>query len=305
MDLLRSLRLFIRVADHRSFSLAAEEAGIEQSTVSRSLAALEDTWGVALLHRSTRQVSLTAAGELAYGKAQTLIAAADRLGNAMTGEDPERAGLLRIHASVAFARFVLTPLLPRFVAVNPRVHLDFVANDRPIDLVAGAIDLAFVAGRPKDSTLTTRKIGQFQRILAASPEFVRRYGNPSSPDDLTDVPCVVTTLTQNPARWELKSSHRNVALEVSGPLLANSGGIVREAMLQGLGVGLVPTFLVLEDFRRSSLVRILPDWRGFNFDVHAVWPSHRHLPEKARAFMGMVGESLADTAVAFDRELAQ
>lgn len=157
MDHLNKLQFLVRVADHRSFSAAALEAHVRQSTVSWAIASLEQEWGVALFLRSTRHVSLTQAGIMAYERAVAILHAADGLDSEMSGDDADKAGLLRVNSSAAFAQYVLTPLARKFTAVHPRVALEFVSSDTMVDLVAATVDIAFVAGPVKDFLLVHQK----------------------------------------------------------------------------------------------------------------------------------------------------
>lgn len=293
MDRLDMLRLFVRAAELGSFSKAGVEAGVRQSTVSKAVAALEAQWGVALFLRSTRHVALTETGHAALERARAALDAVDGLDTELTGRDREPVGLLRVHASVALARYVLAPIAAEFVAAYPHVKLDFLADDRPLDLVEAAVDIAFFLGALEDAPHFTKKIGGFDRILAAAPSFVAAHRPLGSPDDLANTPCVVFTTAPDRETWRLISGAKQTDVPVAGPLRANSGGIVHEAMLRGVGVGLVPAFLVLDDLKSGRLVRVLPQWRGAGVDVHAIWPSNRRLPGKARAYMEFAAKKIA------------
>lgn len=294
MDRLDTLRLFVRAAELGSFSKAAGEAGVRQSTVSKAVAGLEAQWGVALFLRSTRRISLTETGRTALERTRAALDAVDGLDLELTGRDREPVGLLRIHASVALARYVLAPIAAEFLTAFPHVKIDFLADDRPLDLVEAAVDMAFLMGALEDSPHFTKRVGGFDRILAASPGFLGQHGAPVGPDDLSDKPCVVFTTTPTPDSWRLVNGAKTAEIAVSGPVRANSGGIVHEAMLRGVGIGFVPAFLILEDLNGGRLQRVLPQWRGGGVDVHAVWPSNRRLPGKARAFMDFAAKRIGE-----------
>lgn len=296
MDKLDTLRLFVRAAELGSFSKAAAEAGVRQSTVSKAVAALETQWGVALFLRSTRRITLTETGRTALERARAALDAVDGLDLEITGRDREPVGLLRVHASVALARYVLAPIAAEFLAAFPHVKIDFLADDRPLDLVEAAVDIAFLLGALEDSPHFTKRVGGFDRVLAASPDFLTAHGRPNAPEDLATRPCVVFTTAPTPEAWLLVNGARKAQVAVTGPVRANSGGIVHEAMLRGVGVGLVPAFLILDDLDKGRLERVLPQWRGASVDVHAVWPSNRRLPGKARAFMDFAAQRIAALA---------
>lgn len=294
MDRLDTLRLFVRAAELGSFSKAAAEADVRQSTVSKAVAALEAQWGVALFLRSTRRITLTETGRTALDRTRAALDAVDGLDLEITGRDREPVGLLRVHASVALARYVLAPIAAEFLTAFPHVKIDFLADDRPLDLVEAAVDIAFLMGALEDSPHFTKRVGGYDRILAASPAFLDAHGRPASPEDLEEKPCVVFTTAPTPDGWTLLNGARKTEVTVSGPMRANSGGIVHEAMLRGVGIGFVPAFLILDDLKNGRLEHVLPQWRGGSIDVHAVWPSNRRLPGKARAFMDFTTQRIAE-----------
>lgn len=294
MDRLDRLRLFVRAAELGSFSKAASEAGVRQSTVSKAVAALESQWGVALFLRSTRRITLTETGTTAVERARAAIDAVEGLDLELTGRDREPVGLLRVHASVALARYVLAPIAAEFIKTFPHVKIDFLADDRRLDLVEAAVDIAFLLGALEDSPHFTKRVGGYDRILAASPGFLEAHHAPAAPEDLSTKHCVVFTTTPTPDSWRLLNGAKKADIAIAGPVRANSGGIVHEAMLRGVGIGFVPAFLILDDLRNGRLVRVLPQWRGAAIDVHAVWPSNRRLPGKARAFMDFVAANIAE-----------
>lgn len=296
MDRLDSLRLFVRAAELGSFSKAGAETGVRQSTVSKAVAALEAQWGVALFLRSTRRITLTETGKTALERARAALDAVDGLDLELTGRDREPVGLLRVHASVALARYVLAPIAAEFIQTFAHVKIDFLADDRPLDLVEAGVDVAFLLGALEDSPHFTKRIGGYDRVLAASPAFLATHRPPATPEELTTKPCVVFTTAPTPESWRLMNGSKQADVAVAGPVRANSGGIVHEAMLRGVGIGFVPAFLVLDDLQNGRLVRVLPQWRGGGVDVHAVWPSNRRLPGKARAFMDFATARIAETA---------
>lgn len=296
MDRLDTLRLFVRTAELGSFSKAAAEAGVSQSTASKAVASLEAQWGVALFLRSTRRITLTETGKAALERTRAALDAIAILDGELTGRDREPVGMLRVHASVALARYVLAPLGADFIRAFPHVKLEFLADDRPLDLVEAGVDIAFLLGALEDSPHFTKRVGSFDRVLAAAPTFLANRAPFQRPEELSNADCVVFTTAPTPDTWRLVNGAKKEAVNVSGPIKANSGGIVHEAMLRGVGVGFVPAFLILDDLEVGRLVRVLPQWRGAGVDVHAVWPSNRRLPGKARAFMDFVADRISEIA---------
>jgi DNA-binding transcriptional LysR family regulator len=294
MDRHEELRLFIRATELGSFSRVAQERGIRQSTVSKVIARLEDRWTTTLFQRTTRRVTLTEAGGLALERARAAIDTLDELDRLVGETDREPVGLLRIHASVAFARYVLARLVADFVRAYPRLQVDFVTADRPIDLVEEAVDLAFVTGPFKDGGHSSRLVGHFERVVVAAPEFLAHAGDVKGPDRLAGLPCIISTYEQSAERWRLFNGQDVTDVVVSGPVKASSGGIAHELALSGLGIALVPEYLVSRDLRTGELVRILPGWKGDPDEARAIWTSGRRLSYKAEALISFIAERLLE-----------
>lgn len=294
MDRLDALRLFVRVVDTGSFSAAAAEAGLAQSAASRAIAALESALGAKLLHRTTRSLSLTEAGQLAYDRALAVAAEVETLEAAVRGAEHEPAGLLRISASVAFARAVLAPAVGDFLAAWPRVRLDLQARDDRIDLVAEGIDLAFRLGEVEDSRLTARRLGACPRLLAAAPGFESRHSPIIQPRDLAAVPAISLTTSAHPVRWPLSDGARRLEVEVTPRLRTANGDVQADLARAGHGVILAPAFLIADDLDAGRLVRVLPAWSGPQLPLTALWQG-RTLPRKARVYLDFMQARLAPT----------
>lgn len=287
MDRLDAYRLFVRAAETGVISRAARELGLTQPAASRLLGTLEDQLGARLFARSTRSLTLTEAGGLALDRARAVLAEVDGLEAAVQGLDRIPTGLLRVAASVAFGRGRLIPHTADFLRAWPLMRLDYVLKDERVDPVVEAIDLTFRLGPMEDSRLTARRLGAYGRRLVASPAFVVRHGPAESPQDLNDAPTLDFTGPGYGRRWPLSDGRRTVTVEIKGETRANSGEAMLDLALQGLGVALLPAFLVDPLLADGRLVRILPDWSGPPLELHAVWAA-RELPRKARAFLDFI-----------------
>lgn len=292
MDRHEALRIFIRAAELGSFSRVAFERGVRQSTVSKAIADLEDRWVTSLFRRTTRKVVLTEAGGLALERARAAVDALDELDRLVGETDREPVGLLRIHSSVAFARYVLARLVADFVQLYPRVNVDFVTADRPVDLIEEAVDIAFTTGPHKEESTASRLIGKFQRIVVAAPEFIQLHGKLVDPLQLADLPCIISTYETSAEKWLLIKDRKEVDVIVSGPVKASSGGIAHELALCGLGLALVPDYLVAADLQSGSLQNALPGWSGEPDEARAIWTSGRRLSYKSEALIAFVTERI-------------
>ncbi|MDP1630014.1 MAG: LysR family transcriptional regulator [Caulobacter sp.] len=291
MDRLDAWRLFVRAAETGAISRAAREMGLGQPAASRLLAGLEAGLGARLFARSTRRLTLTEAGSLALDRARALLTESEGLEAAVRGLDRSPSGLLRLSASVAFGRAVLIPCASAFLAAYPLMRLDFVLRDDRVDPVAEGVDLTFRLGALEDSRLTARRLGHYERRLVASPDWLARSGAPETPQALADGATIDFTSLGFGRRWPLSDGRRTVEIEISGQTRASSGEAVLDLALQGLGVALLPAFLVDPLLADGRLVRLLPDWSGPPLDLHAVW-SARELPRKARAFLEFINPRL-------------
>ena len=287
MDRLDAYRLFVRAADTGAISRAAREMGLGQPAASRLLDALEARLGARLFTRTTRQLALTDAGRLALERARTLLAEAEGLEAAIRGLDRAPAGLLRVAASVAFGRAQLIPHAGAFLDAHPQMRLDFVLKDERVDPVAEAVDLTFRLGTLEDSRLTARRLGAYQRWLVAAPAGPA----PLKPDGLRDGPTLDFAGVAFGRRWPLSDGRRRVEVEVRGETRASSGEAVVDLAAQGLGVALLPSFVVAAPITEGRLVRVMSEWSGPPLEIHALWAA-KELPRKARAFLDFIAPRL-------------
>ena len=288
MDRLDAYRLFVRAADTGAISRAAREMGLGQPAASRLLDALEGRLGARLFTRTTRRLVLTEAGRLALERARALLAEAEGLEAAVKGLDRAPAGLLRLAASVAFGRAELIPHAADFLDAHPQMRLDFVLKDERVDPVAEAVDITFRLGALEDSRLTARRLGAYERWLVAAPG----GPEPLRPDDLRDGPTLDFAGVAFGRRWPLTDGRRTVEIEVRGETRASSGEAVVDLAAQGLGVALLPSFVVAPATAGGRLVRVMRDWSGPPLDLHALWAA-RELPRKARAFLDFITPRLS------------
>lgn len=297
MDRLKAWKLFVRVAESGALSRAAAAFGMSQPSVSRAIADLEAAYGARLLNRTTRRLSLTEAGERAYKRALLLLEEADALEAELRVADHEPVGLLRVSASIAHARAELVPHAGAFLQQHPHIRIDFATDDARIDLVAEGVDLAFRLGALTDSSLTARGLGAYHRVLVAAPELLKRIGPIKSPTDLAGAPCLRFSTAAAPSQWSLSSDGETRAVAIDGPARASSGRVLRDLAVQGVGIAFAPCFLVRRDLESGALIRVLPDWIGPCVEAHAVWPSGRNLPRKARAFLDFIAPRLTTVRV--------
>jgi DNA-binding transcriptional LysR family regulator len=293
MDLLAALRTFSRVVETGSFTAVAAELNTTQPTVSRQVAALEDHLGARLLSRTTRQLNLTDDGRVLYEHARRLLEAAEEARGAVGRRKGRPAGLLRLATPVVFGRLHVLPRLPGFLARHPEVSLDLVMSDSFTDLVEEGIDLAIRVGEVTDPALIAKRIGTTRRVTVASPEYLARRGEPAAPGDLGAHDCIVYTRLATGPRWTFSSADGPVTVEVSGRLRVNNSEGVREAVLGGLGIGVVPLWLVSDEVERGLVRLLMRPFEPQPLPMHAVYPSRRFLALKVRAMIDFLETEFA------------
>ena len=286
---LNRLGVFSAVVETGSFTAAAERLGITKAMVSQHVSKLEAELGVALLTRTTRRLSLTESGrQFAADCARILQDAEASIEGAATNTRAPR-GTLKLTTVVDYAAAVVAPALARFVFRNPEVSVDLVATDQVLDLVAGGFDLAIRMSKPRDSSLHAVKIGEIERVLVASHEYVERQGAPRRIDDLHDHNWIVHTAPASGRRQSLTDARgRSRTLRVASTIQGDTIPVIKAFVLAGAGIAPLPVIHIEEELREGRLVRLLPRFRCAPSEVHAVFPSARFMPAKARAFLDML-----------------
>jgi len=288
MELLNDMALFVEVAQTRSFRRAADATGVPNSTLSRRINALEKAIGLRLLHRTTRKVELTEAGQIYYESCRRIVEEA-RLAHEQLGEMlAQPSGVLRASLPVDFATIYLAPLLAEFARLYPGITFDLDLTPRRVDLVTENYDVAIRMGEPKDSNLIARLLARLSVQVYASPRYLELSGEPTHPSDLAQHECVGFPKT---GKWALHRGAETVEVEVGGRFLVDSIGMIRRLATLGLGVILLPEEIAGNDVAAGRLRQILPGWQGNPTPVYALTET-RLLPAKTRRFIEFLQERL-------------
>lgn len=283
--LLEHIRTFVRAVEAGSFTAVAAGQRQSQPTVSRQISALEDHLGVRLLQRTTRALTLTDEGRTYYNHARAILDAVEAAAVEMRSGGAVATGNLRIAAPIAFARLHLMPRMQRFLAAHPTLTTDWVLGDRPIDLVEEGIDVAIRIGRATDQALIARRIGEIRRITVATPEYWQRNGRPNHPEELKSHDCIVYSGLATVDEWHFRGPDGTAhTVKVKGRVRVNASEGVRSAVLEGLGVAVVPTWLLADEIERGILHRVLTEYEPDSLPIQAVTPSRRFVPPRVRAF---------------------
>ncbi|MDE3177442.1 MAG: LysR family transcriptional regulator [Pseudomonadota bacterium] len=286
MDRFAAAQAFVAVADARSFSEAARRLRVAKSVVSRQVAALEAALGVTLLNRTTRSLSLTEAGRGYYERIERVLADFEDADRAVSDTRAAPCGKLKVSAPLSFGFLHLAPALSDFLLRHPGVSMDVAMNDRFVDLVSEGFDLAVRVGTLADSSLIARRLAPARRVVCASPAYLAARGAPQTPDDLQRHECLFNGNLATGREWRFvgaKGAPWPVAVE--GRLNLDNGDALRVAALHGLGLAILPTFIVGADLQSGALATVLADYLPQDLSINAVYPQVRHLSPTVRAFV--------------------
>jgi len=284
--------VFFSVVEANGFGAAARRLETTPASVSRRVKALEQRLGVRLLQRTTRKLGMTEAGERYYREGRRLLHELDDLEQALADSARELQGELRIVAPMSFGQRRLAPLVARFAARHDQLRISLILEDRETDLIDEAADLAIRIGYPADSSLIARAIAPVPRHACASPDYLERRGCPQSPEDLLHHDCLHYNLIPEREEWTFHAEQGEQTLAIRGSFCSNNGDVLAEAAMQGLGITLLPNFIVEEGLADGRLVKVLEDYERAPLTLYALYPSRRHLPVKTRSFLEYLQEAL-------------
>ncbi|MBR0715141.1 LysR family transcriptional regulator [Bradyrhizobium liaoningense] len=288
MELLNDMALFVEVVKANSFSRAAEALDMPNSTLSRRISLLEKEIGLRLLHRTTRRLELTEAGQIYFERSKRIVEEA-RLAHEQLGEMvAQPTGTLRVSMPVDFATTYVAPLLPRFATLYPGLAFEFDLTPRNVDLVAEPFDLAIRMAKPESPNLIARVIARVSAELYAAPEYLARDGIPAHPAELEGRQCLTMHTL---ASWALYSGSEAFEAKVGSRFACNSVAMIRRLTTLGMGIAFLPERVVAEDLQAGRLVSILSAWRGHPSSVYAVTET-RLLPAKTQRFIEFLQEEL-------------
>jgi DNA-binding transcriptional LysR family regulator len=293
VDNLSGVALFVQLARAGSFVAAARQAGISPSAVSKSLARLEQRLGARLFQRSTRQLSLTAEGQLFLARSETILAEMQAAQEELAGQRAPR-GRLRLGLPELGGLFL--PAMAAFSQLHPAIALDLDFSDALADVVGDGFDAVIRIGAPRDSRLATRKLGQFRSCLVASPAYLARHGTPRHPLDLQQHACLHYRFRHSGKieQWQLRQEEDAAPLDLPLSMVCNNVEARLHFARQGLGIAWLPDFHVRSAIADGSLVEVLEDYAITSHAAHScwlLWPSGPHLAPKVRALVDFLART--------------
>lgn len=278
-----------------SFARAARHLGLSPAAISKNIGELEAHLGVLLLNRTTRRMSRTEAGARYYENVARIL---DELEEADTSLGPMQqmpSGLLRVTAPMTLTLTRLSAAMPKFLERYPKLTVDLQTESRRVNIVEEGFDIAIrISDNLIDSSLIAKKLMTMQAVVCGSPSYLERFGTPKAPDDLRDHNCIQFTLSAHVDEWEFRTGGRSVRVPINGRYKVTSSLAVRDALLAGFGLSLLPHLYVRDDIEQGRLQTVLDDWSAVETTVFAVYPSRRYVSAKVRAFLDFVVEELGD-----------
>jgi DNA-binding transcriptional LysR family regulator len=285
MDRIAAMTTFVKVVEMGSLSAAARALELPLTTVSRQISGLEDRLRSRLLVRTTRHLALTDGGRSYYEQTKRILAAIEEAEIALSAQQATPSGRLIVSAPVQFGRVYLAHLLPEFLALHPGVVVDLLLVDRVVNLVDEGVDIAIRLGPLENSNLIAHRLGAFQRIICAAPNYLQRHGTPRQPKDLEHHDCIILTSLDPTQEWCFQTENGDLQIPISGRLRTNNFDVTVAGALGGAGLMLAPAWLVRDHLSAGRLTRVLQGFGSPPTDVHALFPHLRLMSAKVRAFM--------------------
>lgn len=290
---LTEMAVFAKVVEAKSFSGAARILGTSKSAVSKQVTKLEQALGAQLLLRTTRNLSLTEIGAAVYEHCARIVEESEEALLAVNRFSAEPSGNIKLSTSVAFGKTHLAPAIAEFLQRYPKVSVQLLLTNNVVNLAEEGFDLVIrLTGKPAPN-LVVRKIAPLRYVVCGSPQYFEKEGTPKSPQDLARHNCLFYAQQASQDRWSFKGPDGPVTVRVKGNFQVNSSEAVREALLIGLGIGLVPTFAVGQDLKSGELQSVLERYQpqgGFGSNIYAAWLPNRNMTPKVRALVDFLVE---------------
>lgn len=290
MHELSGMELFIKVVEAKSFTEAAKLLGITPSAVSKQISRLEDRLGVQLLNRTTRRIALTDVGAAYYERCVRIMAEVEEAEALVSNLYTKPRGLLRVSVPVILGQLHFAPAVPLFLKQYPEVQLELIMNDRYVNPIEEGFDLVIRIDEMPDSSMVARHLAPNRRVVCGAPAYFEAHGTPETPEDLMRHNCLTYGPHYPHKEWFFKTGETRRAVRVAGNFQTNNAQALRMAALGGLGIALLPTFIVGADLRQGLLRPVLSQYVSSDTAIYAVYPHSRHLSPKVRAFVDFMAQ---------------
>ncbi|ALV58164.1 MULTISPECIES: putative multidrug efflux transcriptional regulator CeoR [Burkholderia] len=292
MDRLQAMQVFTRVVDTSSFTKAAETLSLPRASVTTIIQNLEAFLGVRLMHRTTRRLSLTPDGAAYYERCVRILADVEETEASFQANNRKPHGKLRIDMPGSIGRLLVIPSLCEFHTRYPDIDLQLGLSDRPVDLLQEGVDCVIRVGALQDSSLVARRVGLFECVTVASPDYLERHGEPQTIDDLNQHKAVnyFSSRTGRTIDWTFLIDGKEVEMKMEGIVSVNDADAYVTCGIEGFGLIQPPLFMVLPHLREGRLKEVLPGVKPLPMPISVVYPHSRHLSPKVRVFVDWVAE---------------
>ena len=293
---IRAMRIFVAVAEAGSFVAGGKALGLTRSAAGKALTRLEDYLKTRLFQRTTRRLSLTTEGHEFYHRCCRLLEDIEEAEASIRQHSPQPKGILRLTVSEGYGKMVILPFLRAFLQHSPNISIELSFSDRVVDLVEEGFDLAVRVGNAATShQYITQVIDRARSQLFVSPDYLAQWGKPESLADLKDHRRLVYGLGSASGAWTLfDEAHGQITLNGRDHVRFDSGDAIRLAAIAGLGIGNLPSFMIEKDILAGRLVQLLPDTRGEEVAIHAIYPNRLHLSLRVRVFIDGLKDFLSN-----------
>ena len=286
MDKFASMQAFTQVVQSGGFAAAARTMGVSRSTVNKLVINLEQSLKVQLLQRTTRKVSPTPTGLAFYERCLNILAEIEAAEVAVSELETEPKGILKINAPMSFGTLYLGEAIAEFVTQYSELQVQLTLDDRFIDPIVEGYDLTIRISQPETfPSLVCQEIASVTRVLCASPSYLKQHGAPDHPNELNQHSCLHYGQIITGNKWQLISQELEYQVTVKGVLCSNNGEVLKDAAVKGLGIALLPTFIIEQELDQETLAIVLPDYQAPAIDLCLVYPLNRHLNQKIKLFV--------------------
>ncbi|MEZ7502338.1 LysR family transcriptional regulator [Psychrobacter sp. Arc29] len=285
--------LFVQVVEEGSFSKVAEKLSLTNSVVSKRIVRLEENLNTQLLYRTTRKLSLTDAGMVLYEKAKIARSAFQEAENAVTGYGENMKGNIRITMPAVSAKLILSESIAEFCKQHPDISVDLHITNRLVDLIEEGFDLAVRTAELEDSSLIAKRLIDSQWVICATPDYVKQYGMPQTPEELENHECLIYKFDNNSNNvWPLHIDGTKQLMPVYGRFHSNHLSAIKQATLSDLGIAFLPQALVYEEMQQNMLTQILQSFTRKKLGMYAIYPRARQPDQKLKLLIAHLQESL-------------
>jgi DNA-binding transcriptional LysR family regulator len=286
------MNVFVRVARGGSFASGARELGISRAMATKHIMQLEGSLGTRLFNRTTRSLSLTDVGASYLERCQQVLLDVEEMEAAVTHLQTEPRGLLKISAPPVIGATHIARAVAEFLKIHSDLTIDMILQGSPGDLIDEGIDLAIYLGALDDTSMVARKLASSSLVICGAPDYLAKNGVPQAPEDLLEHSCLVNWAIAPRNKWQFKGEAGVKVINVSGRMQSNAAHTIRIAALNGLGLVMLPIYVVGSDIEKGTLKVVLENYSLPPLDIHAVYPHRKYLSAKVRSFIDFLQEWL-------------